>query len=99
MFSRTMKNALCAGLILFVLLAVGCAPAASAGLGAKQRQDAGATLAARRTSARLAGRGYTLAHPVVATVTDRGRRLVVVLEGKRYDLILRRGGAPVSESE
>ena len=97
MFSRTMKNTLYAGPILFVLLAAGCAPAASAGLDAKQRQDARATPAAKITPARLAGLGYTLARPVVATVTDRGRRLEVVIDGKRYDLILRRGGAPVSK--
>ena len=49
------------------------------------------------TPADLAGLGYTMARPVVATETDRGRRLVVVLDGKRYDLTLRRGGAPVNE--
>lgn len=97
MFSRTMKNTLHAGPILCVLLAAGCAPASSAGLDAKQRQDARAAPAAKITPARLAGLGYTSARPVVATVTDRGRRLEVVIDGKRYDLILRRGGAPVSK--
>ncbi len=97
MYRRTMKNALCAGLVLFVLLAAGCAPAASAGLDAKRRQDAGAAPAAKRTPARPTGPDYTLARPVVATEMDRGRRLVIVIDGKRYDLTLRRGGAPVSE--
>ena len=97
MFRRTMKNALCAGLILFVLLAAGCGPATSAGLDAKQRPGAGTVPATKRMPARPTGPDYTLARPVVATEADRGRGLVVVIDGKRYDLTLLRGGAPASE--